>query len=168
MAWNQSTKTLVPVSSQLEHPAIFLSSYDNSFYACGVKQADFPAPNQWHDLDLTPLGVPTNALAVLLIGFMIITDGSGTGIADLAAAFQAPGGPFTPASYCEQTMGTTPSGGARTIAPALVPCVNGAIEWAWLRGDNSKAGEWPDGPLPAYPVGATYGLNICVAQVFMP
>lgn len=136
------------------------------YEVCGVPQATLPPAGVWQTIDLKPLGVPTNAVAVDVRGILIITDGSGTAIGDLACAFQVPGGPYTPASYCMQTCSVLSTGGARSNASAVVPCVNGEIDWAWYRGNSN--GEWPSNPIAAYPQGAAYGINLTLHAVYLP
>ena len=167
MAWQAAGAVLVPVKSPVENNVIFLNTVANIFEACLVKQPSLPPPNVWQHLDLTPLGVPTDALAVDIRGFLIITDGTGTGAADLAVAFQAPGAGTNPANYDLQTIAVGPTSGSRVVESAIVPCINGAIEWAWLRGDN-YAGEFPAGAIPTYPTGAGYAMNLSAQAVYMP
>jgi hypothetical protein len=166
MAWQTATKILIPVKSPGEHNAIFLNTVANIFQACSIK-GKMPSPNVWQHLDLTPLGVPANALAVDVRGFLIITDGAQTGAADLAVAFQAPGAGTNPANYHMQTIGIGSTGGSRAIESSIVPCINGAIEWAWLRGDNYK-NEFPAAAIPAYPTGAGYALNLSTQAIYLP
>jgi len=165
MSFIKASSILVPSNAPAENPAIFLNSVTPLYEACGYPQPSLPAPGVWTLLDLTPSGVPSNAVAVDLRGILIITDGSGTIVSDLAVAFQKPGGPLTPANYVEQTIGIGSSGGARTNADCICPCLNGCIEWSWYRGSY---GEWPTGPIAPYPTGAAYGLNISVQAVYLP
>jgi hypothetical protein len=99
-------------------------------------------------------------------GILIITDGTGSNIADLAVAFHRPGGLLVPLNYVGQAIATLSAGGQRTNGRWVAPCVNGCIEWAWCRGDVDQ---WPDKPLtPAYPEGAAYGLNLTVQAIYLP
>lgn len=161
-----STKVLVPATSPIAVNAVFLNTYTGSCVLAGVS-SPIPPPNQWQTLDLKPLGVPQNALAVELVAFLILTDGTQTKIADLAVAYQIPGGSQVPGNYANQVIAVLPTGGARTNSLATCPCSSGFIEWAWLRGDNGL-GEWPDQPILPYPQGAAYGLNISVQKIFLP
>ncbi|WP_298363007.1 hypothetical protein [uncultured Bradyrhizobium sp.] len=170
MPWQTATNVLIPSLSPVEFPAVFLNTATGVFQLCGQPAGAIPTPNAWHDLDLKSIGVPATALAVDIRGFLIITSGTGTSIADLAVAFRSPASGasvYTPGSYVNQTISVLPTGGSRTNGTAIAPCVNGVTQWAWLRGDNGK-GEWPDQPIPPYPTGASYGLNLSVAQIFMP
>jgi hypothetical protein len=152
--------------------AVFLSSYSSVaagfvYQICGVPQLALPPPNQWIPVNLAPLLttiVPT--LAVDVGGFLIITDGQNTGLADLAIALQTPGAGTNPLNYNVQGIGIGPGGGIRqTYGGRPVVLKNNCLEFAWLRG-NAYAGEFPDGPIQNYPVGAAYEITIVIERAY--
>lgn len=168
MPWLPSTKTLIsPVTSLMNH-VVFLNTATAVYQLNGVKQVGIPAPGVWHTIDLKPKPseVPADAVALLLSGILIITDGLGSNDTSIAMAFQSPSAGNNVANYEMQTCAVLSTGGSRSNAQAIVPCINGCIDYSWYRGNSN--GEWPTGPIPAYPTGAAYGFNLNVQAVFIP
>lgn len=164
--WLTSTKTLISPVNALNSHILFINTATNVYMLNGVKQPAIPPPGVWQNVDFTPSGVPSEAVGLLLSGIMIITDGAKSQDTSVAACFQSPGAGNDPLQYETQTIAVGPSGGSRSNAQAIVPCVNGCIDFSWLRGNSN--GEWPKGPIPAYPTGAAYGFNFNIQAVFMP
>jgi hypothetical protein len=164
MTFLTSTSILTP-----DHflPAIFVSSVGPVWYeVCGVSKPNLPAPGVWNHADLKPIGVPANAVAVDLRGILIITDGANSGDTSIGVGFQTPGDSKPVGNYAMQTCAVGPTGGSRSNGSAIVPCVNGCIQWFWYRGN---VGEWPANPLLAqYPAGASYGFNLDIHAIYMP
>ena len=160
----RATSTFIPAAYE---NALFVSSVGPKWYEiCGVAQPNLPAPGQWHLVDLKPAGVPANAVAVDLRGILVITNGTNSGDTSIGVGFQMPGGKSPVGNYVMQTCAEGQAGGSRSNAAAIVPCVNGCVEWYWARGN---VGEWPYGPLKAqYPAGASYGFNLDVHAIYLP
>jgi hypothetical protein len=115
-------------------PAIFVSSVGPVWYeVCGVSKPNLPAPGVWNHADLKPIGVPANAVAVDLRGILIITDGANSGDTSIGVGFQTPGDSKPVGNYAMQTCAVGPTGGSRSNGSAIVPCVNGCIQWFWYR-----------------------------------
>lgn len=168
MAWLPAgPNLLISDSPYLAPHTLFINSATNTYQICGVVQPALPSPGVWHTIDLTPIGVPINAVAVDLRGVLIITDGANSADTSLALSFQIPGGVQSVANYEMQTCAELSTGGSRSTASVICPCVNGCIQYSWYRGNST--GEWPANPLvSAYPIGASYGFNLNVQAVYLP
>lgn len=173
MAWATGTKIMVPQNTTTENQVAFLNTYTGVAEFFGQPVA-VPAANVWHPLDFTQIGVPTNAIGIMLAGILIITSGTASVVPDIALAFQAPGASTSnPVDvYSAQAISIGPTGGARMNFNLMVPIKNGVVDFGWVRGQSwSNDGTpvtWPDGPLPAYSVGAAYGYNIWASAVVLP
>lgn len=131
-----------------------------------MNNPNLPSAGQWHTIDLTPVGVPVEAVAVVLSGILIITDGSNSFDTGVGVGFRKPGTTRAVGNYVMQACAIGPSGGARSNGQAVVPCTNGCIDWFWYRGNSN--GEWPANPLAAqWPTGASYGFNLTIQEILI-
>lgn len=166
MSWIASTQTLISTVNALNSHILFINTATPAYMINGVKQPKLPPPGVWQTVSFADSGVPDEAVAILFGGILIISDGAQSQDTSLAVAFQSPGAGNDPLQYEMQTCAVLATGGARTNGSAVVPCVNSCIDFSWLRGNSN--GEWPKGPIPAYPTGAAYGFNFNIQAVFMP
>lgn len=164
--WIKSTSTLISTVNALNSHILFINTATPAYMLNGVKQPKLPPPGVWQNVDFSPSGVPDDAVGILFSGIMIITDGVESDDTSVAVCFQSPGAGNDPLQYETQTIATLATGGSRSNAQAIVPCVNSCIDFSWLRGNSN--GEWPKGPIPPYPTGAAYGFNFNIQAVFMP
>ena len=164
--WLTATSIIIPPVTSLKAHALFVNTGTKVYQLNGVVQPKLPPPGIWIPVDLTPSGVPVNAVAVDLRGILVITDGSTSQDTSLAMSFQAPGAGQDVGNYVIQASSQLITGGAREPASVIVPCVNGVIEYSWYRGNSN--GEWPTGTIPDYPVGAAYGFNLNIQAIFIP
>lgn len=135
--------------------AIYLNS---GHPATGGPQAE----GVWHKKDLKPLGVPADAVAVLLTGIELITMSGASEVADLHFAARKPGNiKVTPNYYLGQTACVVAAGGSRSNHTFVVPLVNGELEYAFQLGPNVQQS-------PVYPAGAAYGFTFCVQGYWGP
>lgn len=166
MPWLTSTKTLISTNTSLHEYVLFLGTSTNVYKINGVQQPKLPPPGVWQNVNFAASGVPDDAVALLLGGILIQTNGSQTQDASIALCFQSPGAGNDPTHYEAQACAVLPTGGGRTNASVIVPSLHSCIEFSWLRGNSN--GEWPKGPIPNYPTGAAYGFNFNIQAVFMP
>lgn len=109
-------------------------------------------PNTWQRVDLKPFGVPADAMAVQVTGFLIITHGSTPETADLSVALRRPGAEAVScANYQGQTVEAHVGGGQRSNMSTWVPVANGELEFCYRR---STQGQWP--------TSSAYGVNLSV------
>ncbi len=175
--WVEGTRVGVPSVWPGQSNALFLNT-DTGVCEIAGQTVPVPLPNVWVDVDLTRLNVPSAAIAAMLSGFLIITDGTESRAPDLALAFQKPGALSVPPSsvYICQALATGPLagafGGIRTNFDVTVPLTNGAFQFGWLRGDPEfdwATTTWPDKPLPgSQPQHASYGFNVTVQGYLVP
>lgn len=177
--WTEGLGHGVPSLWPGQHIALFANSYTSDAQICGVSVPLF-LPNVWIDVDLTKLGVPAKAIAALLCGFLILTDGTLSRDPDIALAYKHPDANIgNPADvYTGQALANGPRaslpdgspggsfGGIRTNFTDIVPLKNGVGQFGWLRGDPEDwaTSSWPDKPLQGnQPDHASYGFNVHVA-----
>lgn len=156
--WIEGTRFGVPPS-----PTYCNGVFVNSYTGAGV------AADEWQIVDLKPMGIPADAIAVFLSGILIITPGSGAldpgATADLNVRFRKPGdwqhnlwGSYQ-GQVCDRNGGgVAPIGeGGRSTMAVISPLVNGCFEWGWARSTYHP-----------HPSSAAYGVNMNVQMYFRP
>lgn len=94
-------------------------------------QALYYAPNQWHTINLKPLGVTADALFAEISGFCAITHGTGSGIANLMASFRKPNSAMHESNHRLYVVEAQANGGERDVQSVKVPLVDGCFEFYW-------------------------------------
>ena len=121
-----------------------------------------PPPGVWQTVDVTLAGLPPGTMAINVGGFLIISDGTEQGIANLTIAVRAMGssGVRCDGDYIGQTISINPpaDNGVRQLANFWIPLNNNQFEYCWQRGIMGV--EFPGAPLnpgsPAYAINLLY------------
>lgn len=155
--WNQGN-----IGSRTDWPGVANVLFINTTAAS-------PPPGQWISVDVSALGVPSDAFAVNLGGLLLITVGQEIGTANLTIAFRAPGKTnVTCGHYVGQAITVNPpsNNGARSPLSVWVPISNGRFEYCWQRGTVGTS--FPTGTLAAWPLTSSYGVNLSVQAFLVP
>ncbi len=132
-----------------DHPKAPIAIFINSYTSYG------PMNGSWQQLNVSALGIPSEAKAVFLSGLLIITHGTMAESCDLTISFRAPGNDLDAGNYMGQTVETAIGGGQRSTMATWTPIKDGKIEFQWNR---STFGQWP--------TSCSYGINLS-AQSFL-
>lgn len=152
-AWVRCTELFVPRDNPTAWSASGVGAY-LAFPNIGIAGQGYGiAPNTWTTLDLTRLGVPRDARAVLLHTLMIITHGASSEVAGATIAYRRPGTVDNSWNYHSQVCEAHVGGGQRTTDALWCPVENGRIEVYWSP-QRAVAADWP--------TGSAIGLSIVV------
>jgi hypothetical protein len=87
-------------------------------------------PGVWHQIDLTTLHVPTEAVGVFLSG-ELVTSGYPGIYCGIIGTVRAPGSVMSGLNYNMASVTSVPGGAFRENASIFAPVVNGVVEWYW-------------------------------------
>lgn len=150
--WVRCTELYIPRDNPTSWTARGVGSY-LAFPNIGIAGQEYGVtPNTWTTLDITRLGVPRDARAVLLHTLMIVTHGTSPEVVAATVTFRRPGS-ASEASYHTQVCEAHVGGGQRTTDALWCPVENGRIEVYWSP-QRAVAADWP--------TGSAIGLSIVV------
>lgn len=137
--WSRATETWVTLDNSTSPQVVFANSSTGAGCPSG----------QWCTVDLTTVGVATDAKSAFLSGMLLITHGNTSQLCDLTVSFRAPNSAMTPNYYLAQAIEAHIGGGQRSTMSTWVPLVSGAFQWQWNR---NTQGAWP--------AECAYGVNL--------
>lgn len=150
--WMSSTETLIPIGGEI--PLWRFNSSNGKGVVPGAHPTVPAIPEGvMTQIDLLPLGVPIDAIAVHITSLLIITHGTMNEICDLQIRIDGVAQIEQP--YIGQSVEAHRGGGQRTNFSVIAPVNNGFVGIRW---DGLSGADWPSG--------CAFGGNFVIDAVF--
>ncbi len=110
----------------------------------------------WMEVDVTSLGVPTDAKWIWVHGRLLITLGSTTQSPNMTVLFAKPSSTVNTTKYQLQAIANNAVGGVRQTFATMIPLENGKYKYRWSVNGGLDPWSYRN---PSY---AVYGMNMTI------
>lgn len=140
------------------HPVAKSPAQETAYFADNVNHANAADEHNWVDVSI-PEAFPDNVCAVQIHGILILTAGGRAEVANLTAAFRAPG-EDRDFDYSMQCVEANRGGGQRSNASVTVPVVDRKfqIKWSFAADDDGAS----------FPTTTAAALNLAYSGYYTP
>ena len=140
------------------YPVAKSPAQETAYFADNVNDANALHENKWVDVTI-PAEFPDDVCAVQLHGILILTAGSRSEVANLTAAFRAPG-ETRDFDYSMQCVEANRGGGQRSNASVTVPVVDRKFQIKWSFASDDDGASWP--------TTTAFALNLAYSGYYTP